>query len=123
MTPLGWARLGAWAVFFASCSYGIGGYRGRVLLLRGASEICGAEPVRDAAGSKQFASLAQTFLPLGNICRYTDGSSLDLVPSYVNPVVFALMVVASACCGLGLMATVRRARWNRQWRGEDGDPR
>lgn len=107
VTPSGWALLATWAVFVAVCSYGIGLFSGRLLLLRGASEICGADPGQYAAGPRQFSSLTGTFLPLGNSCRYTDGTSANLVPAYINPTVLALVAVAAVCAGLGVIATVR----------------
>lgn len=115
----GWAHLAIGSILIGVCCYGVGLYSGTVLLLRDASKVCGVDRLLARADSKQLSSLTQTFFPLRNICRYTDGTSVDLVPPYINPAVFAFAALAAVSAALELVAVVAPGR-SREHERKDG---
>ncbi|MGW3889546.1 hypothetical protein ACWD69_12755 [Micromonospora chokoriensis] len=71
--------------------------------LRAASEYCPANPGAPT-------STSDGWLPLRHVCRYADGATADLVPAYINPVVFLCLATAAACTALALRSARRPAR-------------
>lgn len=79
---------------------------GHFLDLRGVSEYCSAKPLA-------YPATSWGYLPLRHLCRYDDGTTEDLVPGYVNPIIVLCLAFGMACTVL----TLRSARSFRR-----GDP-
>ncbi|WP_431883860.1 hypothetical protein [Micromonospora gifhornensis] len=73
-----------------------------LLDIRATSEYCTAKPLASTATSADW-------LPLRHVCRYADGTSTDLVPGYVNPIIFLCLFIAVVSTALALRSA-RRSR-------------
>ncbi len=93
------------ALLVAGVSYVHGVLAGRFLELRPTSEYCADKPLGSPATS-------WTWLLLTHRCRWSDGTTTDLVPAYVNPVVYACLALALTCTVVAVR-TARRNRSNR----------
>ena len=82
---LGWTSVLAFAGAVVAYVSGIWG--GHFLDLRATSDYCSAKPLA-------FPATAWSWFPLGHQCRWSDGTSSDLVGSYVNPIVFGCLIAA-----------------------------
>ncbi|AUY52492.1 hypothetical protein [Streptomyces sp. CB01881] len=51
---------------------------------------------------------SEGLLPLKVECQWEDGSALELVPGYVNPLVYTCLTASAVCAGAGLFAYLRR---------------
>ena len=71
--------------------------------LRSTSEICGHPPMAVTTPPVRTTS----WLPVTSQCRWSNGSTKDLVPAYVNPTLLACLVAVMVCAALGLLATYR----------------
>ncbi|MFF3671925.1 hypothetical protein [Microtetraspora malaysiensis] len=91
------------ALLVAGVFYVHGIWEGRFLELRPTSEYCADKPLA-------FPATSWTWLPLTHQCRWSDGTTTDLVPAYVNPVVYACLALVLAC----IVMAVRAARRNRR---------
>jgi hypothetical protein len=84
--------------------YAHGFWAGRFLELAPTSEYCVSKPLGDPATS-------WTWLPLRHLCHWQDGTTTDLVPGYVNPLVILLIVGAvtgTVMCALTLIGRSSR---------------
>ncbi|MEV6365387.1 hypothetical protein AB0L86_00640 [Micromonospora musae] len=84
----------------AAAVYLHGVWAGHFLDLRATSEYCPAKPLASTSTSADW-------LPLRHLCRYADGTTTDLVPAYVNPIVFLCLALAVACTALALRSARR----------------
>jgi hypothetical protein len=75
------------ALLAAAACYGHGVWVGHFLELAPTSDYCAAKPLA-------FPATNWTWLPLTHRCRWNDGTTADLVPSYVNVLVFACLGAA-----------------------------
>ncbi|GAA0981336.1 hypothetical protein GCM10009555_049320 [Acrocarpospora macrocephala] len=90
------------ALFTAAATYVHGFWAGGFLELRATSEYCADKPLA-------FPATSWSWLPLRHQCRWHDGGATDLVPWYVNPVVFICLVAAAVC----MVLAIRTAHRNR----------
>ncbi|MEV0004577.1 hypothetical protein AB0H28_20165 [Micromonospora sp. NPDC050980] len=91
------------APFAAVVVYLHGLWAGHFLDLRAASEYC---PARSSAPT----STSFDWLPLRHLCRYADGTNTNLVPAYVNPIVFLCLAMGVVCTALALRSARRQGR-------------
>ncbi len=68
-------------------------------------EICGVE-----AGRERADSVAQTRFPLSTVCGWKDGTTLDLVPAWVNPVLCLCAAAAVVCAFMALSAAIKNKK-------------
>jgi hypothetical protein len=79
-------------------------YVGRVLIPLATSEICTAGPLTAPYSD-------ESLLPVSNVCYYADGSTDELVPGYVNPLLFAVIAAFVLFLVLDMRARhLRRAK-------------
>ncbi|KAB1927525.1 hypothetical protein F8280_06955 [Micromonospora noduli] len=90
------------APFAAVGVYLHGLWAGHFLDLRATSVYCPAKPLASTSTSADW-------LPLRHLCRYADGTTTELVPPYVNPIVFLCLAIAVACTALALRSARRPA--------------
>ncbi|MFI6233051.1 hypothetical protein ACIBD9_05785 [Micromonospora sp. NPDC050784] len=76
---------------------------GHFLDLRATSEFCPAKPLASTPTSTDL-------LPLRYSCHYADGTTSDLVPAYVNPVVILCLAAGVACMALAVRSARRAGR-------------
>jgi hypothetical protein len=89
--------------------YGL--FKGGYFVLMGADEWCEFKGM--SAGV--YAGHREEFLPMHWVCKAGDGSSFDLVPAWVNPVLAIGATTALACLlvvGVGLQG--REPAWPRK---------
>ncbi|CAM5259722.1 MULTISPECIES: hypothetical protein [Streptomyces] len=68
------------------------------------SEICA---VKSGHGSgKRPDSVTETAFPLSHECRWNDGITIDLVPAWVNPVVFVFAAGFVLCSAKAVHAAI-----------------
>jgi hypothetical protein len=75
----------------------VGGESGKLWSLRPADEYCGPH----------VRALSWHFLPLTHRCLYTDGTSRELVPGWVNPLFFASLAAMFVLLLLAMRAANR----------------
>ncbi|MGI5522744.1 hypothetical protein ACQEUX_17700 [Micromonospora sp. CA-259024] len=80
-----------------------GVWAGHFLDLRATSEYCSAKPLGSTPTSTDW-------VPLRHLCRYADGTTSNLVPAYVNPIVFLCLAAGVACTALAVRAARRPGR-------------
>ncbi|MEZ0096053.1 hypothetical protein [Streptacidiphilus sp. EB129] len=100
-TILTWAAATVLALVAAAVSYVCGLWAGHTLDLRPWSEICAGKPLDDVH------PFSASWIPLSNMCRWSDGTTKELVPWYVNPLTLALLVTAAVCLVLAVRAAYR----------------
>ena len=88
---------GTAAVLLAVVAWIVGLTSGKLLSFRSADEYCG-EHVR---------KLSWHFFPLTHQCLYTDGTSRELVPVWVNPLFSASLAAALVLIVLAMRAANR----------------
>lgn len=64
-------------------------WAGHFFDLRATSEFCSEKPLA-------FPATSWTWVPLRYLCRWSDGTTTDLVPSHVNPAAAIYLVAAVA---------------------------
>jgi hypothetical protein len=84
---------GLTALFLAFVVYVYGTVRAEMFSLSSTDQICRAHPF------SEYRDLSQSLLPLSTRCYWTDGTSTQLVPPWVNPAFFTLL-------GLGTIGPV-----------------
>ncbi|MDT0544798.1 MULTISPECIES: hypothetical protein [Streptomyces] len=68
------------------------------------SEVCA---VKSGQGSRNRPdSVTETAFPLGHECRWNDGTTIDLVPAWVNPAVFVFAAGFVLCSAKAVYAAV-----------------
>ncbi|MBA8827622.1 hypothetical protein FHX42_005018 [Saccharopolyspora lacisalsi] len=72
---------------------------------RSTREVCASSTGR---GTDSFTGLDGTIFPRSFACRWDDGSSTELVPMWVNPLIFACIAGVVARAALAVDAVVRR---------------
>jgi hypothetical protein len=87
----------------AGLTYAHGFWVGRFLEQRPTDEYCTEKPL------SSYQSITWDLFPLKNLCQWSDGTSTELVPWYVNPIMFAFLAAATAFFALAIEA----ARHNR----------
>ncbi|PYC71929.1 hypothetical protein C7C45_09840 [Micromonospora arborensis] len=80
-----------------------GVWTGHLIDLRAVSEFCPAKPLASTSTSVDV-------LPLRHLCHYADGTTNDLVPAYVNPIVFLCLALGVTCTALAVRSARRQAR-------------
>ncbi|WP_314252551.1 hypothetical protein [Streptomyces sp. DSM 40907] len=68
-------------------------------------EICGVE-----AGRERADSVAQTRFPLSTVCGWKDGTTIDLVPAWVNPLLCLCAAAAVVCAFMALSAVIKNKK-------------
>ncbi|GAA1012709.1 hypothetical protein Aple_014620 [Acrocarpospora pleiomorpha] len=91
------------ALVAAAVTYLYGFWVGGFLELRATSEYCADKPLA-------FPATSWSWVPLRHQCRWSDGGATDLVPWYVNPVVFSCLGVAAVCMVLAIRGRTGRVR-------------
>ncbi|WP_146252331.1 hypothetical protein [Streptomyces carminius] len=66
--------------------------------------------VHDKYGVPEFTDSADRLFPVGSVCSWEDGVTIELVPRYVNP---AVMVFLTGAFGCAVAAAARRGRHGR----------
>jgi hypothetical protein len=89
------------ALAAAGVTYIYGFWTGQFLSLAPTSEMCTAPRPRGTP------PMSWTLFPLSNQCRWADGTSTDLVPWYVNPILFVCLATAVVCVVLAIRAARR----------------
>lgn len=74
---------------------------------QGTDEVCAAYTGRAADA---FTGLDETAFPRSYVCRWADGSTTDLVPWWVNPVLFLTIAAVAGCTAAAVAIAVRRTR-------------
>lgn len=82
--------------------YALGVWNGHIIDLRPLTTICPGKP---PAHPTPYSASA---FPLSYRCLWQDGTSKELVPGYVNPLVVAFLAVAVCCAALALITAARR---------------
>jgi hypothetical protein len=91
------------ALLAAVLTYAYGFWVGRFLELRPINEYCTRKPLGTPP-------ISWTWMPLSNRCRWNDGTTTDLVPWYVNVLLFVCLGVAVTLIGLAVRDALRRRR-------------
>lgn len=74
---------------------------------RPADEVCADWTGKDPDA---YVGLQETRFPRSFVCRWTDGTTTDLIPAWVNPVLFLAIAGVAGCLGAASVIAVRRAR-------------
>ena len=90
---------GLLAMVVAAVIYLHGFWAGDFYTFRATSEYCFDKPLA-------FPATSWTWLPLRHMCNWDDGTSTDLVPVYVNPILFVCLAAAVIC----MVPAIRAAR-------------
>ncbi|MBN3931992.1 hypothetical protein IQ279_20570 [Streptomyces verrucosisporus] len=104
--PVRLYRTWQWALGAALCycaallCYGWGAFSG----FTKTGEACAVDAGKPPTARPD--SISQDAFPLSTVCRWEDGTEVDIVPLFVNPVVLALVAGAVVC----LVYAVRTAR-------------
>jgi TRAP-type mannitol/chloroaromatic compound transport system permease large subunit len=77
----------------------VGAWDGHVFDLRAESTFCTAKPLAGDGGG--------SFFPPSEKCRWKDGTTTELVPSFVNPLMLTLLVLGVVLLGIALVAVFR----------------
>ena len=88
---------GLLAMIVAAITYFHGFWTGHFLDLRATDEYCFDKPLASPPTSS-------TWLPLRHLCNWDDGTSTDLVPVYVNPILFVCLAATVICMVLAIRA-------------------
>jgi hypothetical protein len=80
-------------------TYVIGAWDGHLFDLRAENTFCTAKPFAGDAGG--------SFFPPGQKCRWSDGTTTELVPSFVNPLMFTLLAIGIVLLVLTLVTVFR----------------
>ncbi|MCG5472293.1 hypothetical protein LADH09A_000117 [Micromonospora sp. LAH09] len=91
------------ALAAATVVYAHGVWVGHFLDLRATTGYCPAKPLASTSTSAHL-------LPLRHTCHYADGTTGELVPAYVNPILFLCLAVGVACTALAVRSARRTAR-------------
>jgi hypothetical protein len=88
----------------AGVTYVVGLVDGHLLDLRPEQSFCTAKPLSQAnpfGGAGMF--------PISQKCRWNDGTTTELVPSYVNPLLFTLLALAVLFLVLAVLSRRRKS--------------
>jgi hypothetical protein len=97
---------GAYASVLAlSLVYVLGIARGSMMAPRAAGDLCPGTALAEIGG------LTESFFPLSNECHWTNGTSTELVPAWINLLLFTLIGATVIFFVLGLWITVRTRAW------------
>jgi hypothetical protein len=94
-----WLQGAGLSLCLAVLSYSAGVGSGGLFYLADIEDLCRDKPLGSPA-------TIESLFPLHNSCHYADGTTVDLVPGLVNPLVFIFMAAAFA----GLVLTIITAR-------------
>jgi hypothetical protein len=84
----------------AGLTYAHGFWAGHFLDLRPTDEYCTEKPL------SSYPAVTWEFFPLHNLCHWSDETSTDLVPWYVNPVMFVFLAAAVFSFALAIQAVL-----------------
>ncbi|MFG2491581.1 hypothetical protein ACGFSD_11050 [Streptomyces caniferus] len=70
-----------------------------------APKMCGVESGKGP--SNRPDSLTETLFALSHVCKWTDGTVVDLVPSWVNPVLFVCAAGFVLCAAMALWTVIK----------------
>ncbi|NEB04489.1 hypothetical protein [Streptomyces sp. SID13726] len=70
--------------------------------------ICAIQAGKGPSNRPQ--SITESAFPLSHVCRWSDGTTVDLVPAAINPLLYACLAGTALCSVLAVRATVRRRR-------------
>jgi hypothetical protein len=99
------------ALLAAAAFYVHGVWVGHFLDLTPTSDYCAAKPLA-------FPATSWTWFPLTHRCRWNDGTTTDLVPWYVNVLVFACLGAAVTFVVLAIRGARRNRTTTREGLGE-----
>ncbi|NRQ39971.1 hypothetical protein HII36_50315 [Nonomuraea sp. NN258] len=103
MSASRWFATAFLTVFCAILVYGYGLWSGWFLQLVPTSEFCVSKPLDDPATS-------WSLFPLRHLCHWRDGTSSDLVPGYINPLIYLSIVGVVIEIVMGVRAIARRRK-------------
>ncbi|GAB3497036.1 hypothetical protein [Amycolatopsis cihanbeyliensis] len=69
------------------------------------SEACAAQSGRRAGA---YVGYEESLFPRSGLCHWADGTSTDLVPVWVNPLIFSCIAGAVLCAAFAIRAAVRQ---------------
>ncbi|MFD9029741.1 hypothetical protein ACFVZW_01050 [Streptomyces sp. NPDC059567] len=55
-------------------------------------------------------SITESGFPLSQVCHWRDGTSVDLVPAWVNPLLYAGLTAVVVCSALAVYAAAKRKK-------------
>ncbi|WP_328731555.1 hypothetical protein OHT20_13750 [Streptomyces caniferus] len=96
-------------VFSLSASIGLPVYL--IGLMSGftqAPKMCGVESGKGP--SNRPDSITETLFPLSRVCKWTDGTIVDLVPSWVNPVLFVCAAGFVLCAAMSIWTVIKNKK-------------
>lgn len=73
-----------------------------------APKICGVESGKGP--SNRPDSITETLFPLSRVCKWTDGTTVDLVPSWVNPVLFVCAAGVALCAATAMRRAIQHKK-------------
>lgn len=94
-----WLQGAVLSLCLAVLSYSAGVWSGGLFYLADIEDLCRDKPLGNPGTS-------ESLFPLHNSCHYADGTTVDLVPGLVNPLVFVFITAAFSC----LVLTIVKAR-------------
>ncbi|WP_406315946.1 hypothetical protein OHA77_02920 [Streptosporangium sp. NBC_01639] len=108
--PTRWARISGRFAALSVALYLLGAFS--MLRLENSYHTCTDSRFGypDGPGLPPFIRLDERFFPPSAVCRWQDGHSLDLVPSFVSP---ALLICLAVSVAAAVVATVKRLRAGR----------
>lgn len=95
--PWAWAEGAALCVCVALLTYAFGAFSGVI----DEGEFCAVKAGRDRPDS-----IVRNEFPLSTECRWSDGFSVELVPAWINPVLFACLAGVALCVAMAVRAAV-----------------
>jgi hypothetical protein len=105
------------ALLAAMGTYVVGLAEGHFFDLRSEGDFCTAKPL-----SRTDPFGGATVFPLSQKCRWRDGTTSDLVPSYVNPLIVVLVALGVLLLVLAAFAAVRKRVARRRRAEPAGSP-
>ncbi|WP_326785742.1 hypothetical protein [Streptomyces sp. NBC_00151] len=73
-----------------------------------AAEICAIQAGRGP--SSRPVSITESAFPPAHVCRWTDGTTVDLVPAWVGPLLYAGLAGVVVCSVLAVRAAAKRKK-------------
>ncbi|GGK60427.1 hypothetical protein Ppa06_25710 [Planomonospora parontospora subsp. parontospora] len=100
MSPRRWVAMSCMALLTAAAIYVHALWSGEFATLLPLDEYCTSRPL----GSPY---VSWTWFPIRHLCHWEDGTTTDLVPAYVNPILVTSLVGAVLCMVMAVRARRR----------------
>ncbi|MGW5650970.1 hypothetical protein [Streptomyces humi] len=72
------------------------------------AKVCAVRAGKGAASRPE--SITESAFPLSHVCRWGDGTSVDLVPGWLNPLLYAALTGVVVCSALAVRAALQRKK-------------